>query len=130
MNFINWLKWLERRLKKYKRRIYQTVLVIFITLNMFSYISAYGLTHYTTPGQLGLGQARPINQKSPKAIQLEYTTQRILINQTEWLETWFIPVSSTNSKGTILLFPGKGSSKGRQLLAPAQAFHNLRYDTL
>lgn len=130
MNFINWLEWLQRRLKKYKRRFYQTVLVIFITLNIFSYIGAYALTHYTTPGHLGLGETRPINSKSPKAIGLEYTTQRIPINQTEWLETWFIPVSSTNSKGTIILFPGKGSSKGRQLLAPAQAFHNLGYDTL
>jgi hypothetical protein len=115
VNSISWLKWLGRRLKKYKRQIYQTVLVTFITLNIFSYISAYGLTHYTTPGHFGLGQTRPINQKSTKAIELEYTTQRIAINQIEWLETWFIPVSSTNSKGTILLFPGKGSSKGRQL---------------
>jgi uncharacterized protein len=130
VNFINWLKWLQRRLKKYQRQIYHTLLIIFIILNTFSYIGAYALTHYTTPGHLGLGETRPINKKSPKAIELEYTIQRIPINQTEWLETWFIPVSNSFSKGTVLLFPGKGSSKGRQLLAPAQAFHNLGYNTL
>ncbi|MGF1515776.1 MAG: alpha/beta hydrolase [Elainellaceae cyanobacterium] len=95
-----------------------------------TYAGAYALTHFRSPGQLQLGMPRPTNAKFPSDIGLDYVTQRISINSAEWLETWFVPAPEAGPPGTILLFPGKGSSKANQLLAPARAFHDLGYDTL
>jgi uncharacterized protein len=116
--------------KRGRKRVYWLVTVSLLSLNVLSYTFAHVLTHFRLPGQFSLGLSRPINTKSPIDLGLEYTTQRIPINQTEWLETWFIPVKDYTSKGTIILFPGSGGSKARQLLAPAQVFHELGYDTL
>jgi uncharacterized protein len=117
-------------LKRGKKCIYRAVLVIFLVANIFSYIAAYALTHYSSPGQVGLSFPKPANSRVPKDIGLEYVTQRIPINQTEWLETWLISAPHSSSKGTVLLFPGNGGSKGKQLLAPAQVFNALNYDSL
>lgn len=115
---------------KNKKLLCQFALVVFFVLNILSYGSVYVLTHFSAPGTLGLGLPRPTSSKLPTTLGLEYVTQRIPINQTEWLETWFIPVQHSASKGTILLFPGNGGSKAKQLLAPTQVFHALNYDTL
>lgn len=116
--------------RKSKRRVWQFLLVVFFTLNVLSYAGAYVLTHFSSPGHLGLGLLRPTSSKLPIDIGLEYVTQRIPINQSEWLETWLISARPYTSKGTVLLFPGNASSKAKQLLAPAQVFHRLGYDTL
>lgn len=97
---------------------------------MFSYAGAYVFTHFSARDYFRLGTPRPTTSKSPTDVGLNYVTQRISINQTEWLETWFIPTQTSTSRGTVLLFPGNAGSKSKQLLAPAQAFHNLGYDTL
>lgn len=106
------------------------MLVIFVVLNVLAYGSAYILTHFVTSGQWGLGLPRPNSSKLPSDVGLSYVTQRIPINQTEWLETWLIPAQTAASWGTVLLFPGNAGSKAKQLLAPAQAFHNLGYDAV
>ena len=116
--------------RKGRKRLYQLLLAVFLVLNILSYIGAYSLTHFSTPGHLGLGFPRPTSSKLPTNVGLEYTTQRIPINQAEWLETWFIPVQHSPSQGTVLLFPGNAGSKAKQLLAPAQVFHTLGYDAL
>lgn len=116
--------------RKTRKRLYQFLIVIFIFINVLSYVGTYVLTHYNTPNSWGLGLSRPTSSKLPTDIGLEYVTQRIPINQTEWLETWFISANKSVSSGTILLFPGNGSSKAKQLLAPTEVFHNLGYDTL
>lgn len=115
--------------KKGRKRLYQFVLVSFLVLNLLSYIGVYVLTHFSSPGHFSLGLPRPTSSKIPTDVGLEYTTQRIPINQTEWLETWFIS-AQTPSHGIVLLFPGNAGSKAKQLLAPAQAFRTLGYDTL
>jgi uncharacterized protein len=69
----------------------------FISLNTLAYTFAYTLTHFRNPEEFSLGLSRPISTKRPIDLELEYTTQRILINQTEWLETWFVPVKDTAS---------------------------------
>jgi uncharacterized protein len=117
-------------LGKKGRYFCQFGLGILLTLNILSYICAYVLTHFSLPGHLGLGASRPTNTRLPTDIGLQYLTQRISINQTEWLETWFIPTQTSKSYGTVLLFPGNAGSKSKQLLAPAQVFHNLGYNTL
>ena len=116
--------------RKSRKHLCQVVLAVFFVLNVLSYTGAYVLTHFSSPGQLRLGLPRPTSSKLPTNIGLEYTTQRIPISQTEWLETWFIPAQNSVSGGTILLFPGNAGSKAKQLLAPTQVFHSLGYDTL
>ena len=116
--------------KKGIKRLYQLLLAGFLVLNILSYIGAYFLTHFSSPGHFGVGLPRPTSSKLPTDVGLEYATQRIPINQAEWLETWFIPVQHFPSQGTVLLFPGNAGSKAKQLLAPAQVFHALGYDAL
>ena len=112
------------------KRLYWTIAIVFLSLNIMAYIYAYALTHFRSPGQFSLGLSRPNSARLPIDLGLKYTTWRIPIGQTEWLETWFIPVKDSTSKGTIILFPGSKSSKARQLLPPVQVFHELGYDTL
>ncbi|MDB9511068.1 alpha/beta fold hydrolase [Kamptonema animale CS-326] len=116
--------------RKSRKHLCQLVVAVFFVLNVLSYTGAYVLTHFSSPGQLGLGLPRPTSSKLPTNIGLEYITQRIPISQNEWLETWFIPAQSSVSGGTVLLFPGNAGSKAKQLLAPTQVFHSLGYDTL
>ncbi|MBW4657705.1 MAG: alpha/beta fold hydrolase [Drouetiella hepatica Uher 2000/2452] len=123
------LKNISRR-TKIKKRLYEFALVTFLVLNVLSYVGVYVLTHFSSPTHWAIGLSRPNSSKLPTSIGLEYTTQRISINQTEWLETWFIPAQNATPRGTVLLFPGNGGSKAKQLLAPAQVFHSLGYDTL
>lgn len=113
-----------------KKWIARPVLVAFIGINALTYIGVYTMTHFSSPGEFSLGLPRPTNSKIPTDIGLAYVTHRIPINQTEWLETWLIPAQTSSSKGTVLLFPGNGGSKGKQLLTPAQVFNDLNYDTL
>lgn len=116
--------------RKSRKQFFQVVLVVFLSLNALSYVGAYALTHFSSPGHLGLGIPRPTSSKLPSDVGFEYVTQRIPINQTEWLETWFIPAQRPVSTGTVLLFPGNAGSKAKQLLAPTEVFHRLDYDTL
>ncbi len=124
------LKRLLRILIKYKKSIFRALIIVFLVLNFFSYIAVYALTHYNFLGHIGLGLSRPTNSRLPTDMGLTYVTRRIPINRTEWLETWLIPAQSSLSQGTLLLFPGNGGSKGKQLLAPTKVFHNLHYDSL
>jgi uncharacterized protein len=116
--------------KRGKKLFSLSILVICFVLNISAFIGAYTLTHFKSPGQFGLGLTRPISSNLPSNIGLEYVTHRIPIDRTEWLETWSIPVDNSHSKGTVVLFPGNGGSKAKQLLPPAQVFHALGYDTL
>lgn len=78
----------SKRLPRFLRAFW----VFFLVLNGLAYVGAYSLTHFTTADRLSLGMPRPASSKLPTDIGLEYVTQEIPINQTEWLETWFIPV--------------------------------------
>lgn len=117
--------------KKIRQQLAVLVLISFCLLNILAYVGAYKLTHVGTSGSLGCGLPQPIGARVPTTLGLEYVTQCIRVSQTEWLEAWSIPVEpSTTVKGTIILFPGNGGSKAKQLLAPAQVFHSWGYDTL
>ncbi len=111
-----------------KKLLFQGLLVLFLALNGVSYLGAYTLTHFRPPGQRGWGLARPTNTRRPQDVGLTATTQRIPMGRAAWLETWLIP--APEPRGTVLLFPGNGGTKGKQLLAPAQVFHRLGYSTL
>ena len=120
-------RWLRR---KATRRLCIVAIVIFGSLNLLAFTGTYFLTHFRAPGQVALGKPRPTNTKLPSDVGLSYKTQRIPINQSEWLETWVIPAQTTDSLGTVMLFPGNGSSKAAQLLPSVQAFHKMGYDIL
>lgn len=112
-----------------KRWLIGGAIIGFVGLNAIAFLSAYGMTHLCSPGQFCLGLPRPISDRTPSDIGLTYTTERIDVSESDWIENWFIPAAQP-SHGTVLLFPGNGGSKATQLLAPAQAFHDLGYDAL
>jgi uncharacterized protein len=116
--------------QKNRKHIYQFTSIVFLVLNLIIYTGVYAATHYGFPSILGLGLAKPTSPKLPSDLGLAYSTHRIPVSSTEYLETWFIPARNGASKGTIILFPGIGDSKGKQLLPLAQKFNSLNYDTL
>ncbi|MEL7034512.1 MAG: alpha/beta fold hydrolase [Cyanobacteria bacterium J06592_8] len=118
--------WLSGRITK-KWLIRLSLFLIFM-INLLAFLSAYSLTHYQTEESWGLGIPRPMNTRSPADIGLEFFTQNIPLSSNQWLEIWQIPAAF--SHGTVILFPGQGVAKGKQLLAPAQVFHTLNYDTV
>jgi uncharacterized protein len=118
------------KLKKRSRKILcRSILIICLAVNILAYVGAYSLTHFS-PGSFGGGLIRPSSTMLPSDIGLvQYVTHRIPIGRDEWVETWLIPVAN-DSKGTVILFPGNGGSKSKQLLSPARVFHSLGYDTV
>ena len=119
-----------RSKQKKRKRLYQLSIVILLLINIVVYTGVYASTHYHAPGQFGFGSAKPNISQLPSNLGLEYSTQRIPISSTEWLEAWLIPTKKSISKGTLLLFPGIGDSKSKQLLPIAQKLNSLNYDTL
>jgi uncharacterized protein len=117
-------------LLKRKKCLYTTALIIFLALNVLTYLGVYVMTHFTQASSFGLGLPRPNADILPSAIKLEYVTKHISISQNEWLESWFIPAQKSPSKGTVMLFPGHFGNKAKQLLAATQVFHALGYDAL
>jgi uncharacterized protein len=108
--------------------LWQLALAFLVILNILAYSGAYFMTHYSEPGQWGM--LKPNSPKTPTDVGLSYSAQRLSVKSDEWVETWLIPASGKEVKGTVLLFPGKDSSKAKQLLAPAQVFHDLHYNSL
>ena len=89
------------------------------------------MTHTHPVRKIGLSLPRPTSQRLPSDVGLKYATTRIPSGKNEWVEAWSIPAaSSATAKGTVLLFPGHLSSKGKQLIPLAQVFHQLNYDCL
>jgi alpha-beta hydrolase superfamily lysophospholipase len=104
--------------------------VAFVLINALAFFGAYTLTHFNDSLLPGLAFApKPENARKPSDFGLDYATERITINEQEWLEAWRIPYYG-KAKGTVLLFPGNGGNKDQQLILPGQAFHELGYHTL
>ncbi len=114
--------------RKTRMLLWQLAMAFLVILNILAYSGAYLMTHYSEPGQWGM--PKPNSPKTPIDVGLSYSAQRLSVKNSEWVETWLIPASGKGSKGTVLMFPGKDSSKAKQLLAPAQVFHDLRYNSV
>lgn len=138
---------LTRRFSRKPYTIRSSLLGIFVLFNGLSYVGAYSFTNLVRPHSIGLGIPRQAISKTPRNLGLDYRTQRISINNKEWLELWSIPaapspasatvtppiaspVKNTAVKGTVVLFPGSGGNKSQHLLTPAREFHRLGYDTV
>lgn len=105
--------------------------VAIVILNAAAYYGAYLSTSYRLPGEFGLRTPKPVNSQTPGDLGLAYATHRIELNRHEWLEAWSVPAGSeSESRGTVLLFHGKGGSKGGSLLSSARTFHELGYAAL
>ncbi|MEM9120428.1 MAG: alpha/beta fold hydrolase [Cyanobacteria bacterium P01_F01_bin.56] len=104
--------------------------VLLILVNGLAYFGAYTLTHYNDSVLPGLAFApKPENARNPADFGLDYATERIPLNENEWVEAWRIPYYG-ETKGTVLLFPGNGGNKAHQLMWPAGNFNKLGYHTL
>ncbi|NES69346.1 MAG: hypothetical protein F6K24_31020 [Okeania sp. SIO2D1] len=114
--------------KQTRKRLIHLGLILITVINLMAFITAYSLTNYKSYGGFCFGIPRPINSRTTTDLGLEFVTQNIPINSNKWLETWLIPAAS--SKGTVILFPGQGYVKDKQLLAPIEIFHSLNYDTV
>ncbi|MGK7897606.1 MAG: alpha/beta hydrolase [Xenococcus sp. (in: cyanobacteria)] len=110
-----------------KKLIFKTVITTTLLINALGYAGAYLLTHHRDPDELSLGLPRSQIYSYPTELGLQYSSQKIPINNNEWLETWLI--KAKNPQGTVILFHGKESSKS-SLLTPAQIFNSLGYNTL
>ncbi|VEP18107.1 Lysophospholipase (fragment) [Hyella patelloides LEGE 07179] len=62
-------------------------------------------------------------------MRCSYPAHKIPINNNEWLDSWLIKSSVTNTKGIVILFHGKIGTKS-SLLDAAKVFNDLGYDTL
>ncbi len=107
--------------------IFETTITATLLINALGYMGAYLLTHHRNPDEFGMGLPRSQIYSLPTELGLKYSNQKIEINNNEWLSTWLI--KAKNTQGTVILFHGKESSKS-SLLAPAQIFNSLGYDTL
>jgi uncharacterized protein len=116
---------------KHKQQIGKIAIGSFIVTNLLAYVGVHVMTHTHLARQIGLSLPRPTSQRLPSDVGLKYATVRIPSGKDKWVEAWSIPAAlSATSKGTVLLFPGHLSSKGKQLIPLAQVFHQLNYDCL
>ncbi len=115
---------------EHKKQIGTVAIGSFVLLNIMIYLGVHIMTHTSVNRQISLSLPRPTSSKLPSDVGLKYTIRRIPIAQNEWLETWSIPASTSSVKGTVILFPGHLSSKGKELIAVAQVFHRLGYECL
>ena len=106
-----------------------TAIATIIGLNTIGYLGAYALTNYRDREQIALGYTRPKNRQTPQDFNLPYKSDRIILDNNQWIETWSIATPNSNSQGTVILFHGKGGSKS-SLLAAAKVFRDLDYDTV
>ncbi len=129
---IGFIAFLFAGLLSRKTRIYILFFigVLVVLVNSLAYFGAYTLTHYNDSMLPGLAFApKPENASNPAEFGLDYATERITINDQEWLEAWRIPYYG-EARGTVLLFPGNGGNKSHQLMWPAGKFHQMGYHTL
>lgn len=129
---VGFMAFLGAGLLSRKSRVYILFfLATFVVLiNGLAFFGAYTLTHFNDSMIPGLAFApKPENERKPAEFGLDYATERIAINDDEWLEAWRIPYYG-EAKGTVLLFPGNGGNKAHQLMLPASIFHRLGYHTL
>jgi alpha-beta hydrolase superfamily lysophospholipase len=118
---------LSRKSRAYILFFLATFLVL---VNGLAFFGAYTLTHFNDSMIPGLAFApKPENARKPADFGLDYATERIAINESEWLEAWRIPYYG-DPQGTVLLFPGNGGNKAHQLMVPASIFNQMGYHTL
>src|SRR5690348_11789792 len=87
------------------------------------------LTAWQKAGVLltGVNLPRPVNERAPDELGLDYEVRRIAGREEIELEAWRVPCEKAIA--TVVMFHGYASCKGR-LLKEAHAFHDLGCETL
>ena len=78
---------------RHKKFVWTTLITAVVTINTVGYLGAYALTNYRRENEIGLGYPRPENGKTPADIGLPYKSDRIIISDREWIETWSIQLN-------------------------------------
>lgn len=120
------------------------ILLCAVILNIIAYRHAYAMLHFTQEGTrtkqpeamgfsakiktllTGVNIPRPSNERTPKDVNLEFTTHRFPSTYGIELEAWYIPAEK--AKGIILPLHGYTSSKS-YLLDVTKAFYEMGYST-
>lgn len=128
------------RLKRFRKKIFWFLALIFISMNVVAYFHAYKFTHFTdrkisktiakdlsTIKKLqilffGIDNPRPFNTRLPSQ---KFETIKLQSNKV--IECWYIKTHS--SKGTVILFHGYGGEKS-SMLDKSDEFIKLGYNTL
>lgn len=124
------------------KRLFKSLLVAFIILNVIVICHAYKFTHFYDPGQItiknkedkngwdktkemffGINSLKSVNSAPDSAIKTTYFTTKSGIK----LEAWEFPADS--AIGTVALFHGHGGKKS-SLLPEAAVFSSLGYNTI
>ncbi|MEL7084764.1 MAG: alpha/beta hydrolase [Cyanobacteria bacterium J06597_1] len=114
----------------WRKRLLTVVVVILVGLNAIAFLCSYYMTHVVEPGSIGIGFPKPRSIRTPAERGLTYSTERIELGNSTWLEAWKIPSQQPTPRGTALLFHGNLGTKGGQLIGPAQSFSELGYESL
>ena len=132
--------------KSILRKIYWTLIIGFVIINIIAFFHAYKFTHFAAENVtktqspeklnsfdkiktllLGVNNPRPVNKKMPdKYIDVKLRSNKIL-------DCWFTKKLPTNqsdtSRGAVIIFHGYSGEKS-SMLDKAEVFENLNYDVL
>jgi uncharacterized protein len=127
--------------KKIFKRLFLTLITVFLLLNVVAFFHAWEFTHFTSKNViktkdakdlsygdkiktlfLGIDNPRPKDDSIPTE-----TFETINLQSNKKIECWII--KADNSKGTVILFHGYGGAKS-SLLGKSKEFLNLGYSTL
>jgi alpha-beta hydrolase superfamily lysophospholipase len=121
------------------------VTILFLFSNLIIAIQAYAFTHFRSDGLRGISVdktslltwanylftgvpiARPENRQTPNQHNLPYEIHTIQLNESEYLEAWYIPHEAP--RGIVIGFAGYINRKD-SLLTPAAWMHQFGYNVL
>ncbi|MEM1369722.1 MAG: alpha/beta hydrolase [Cyanobacteria bacterium P01_H01_bin.15] len=118
-----------RRMPRRRRLLGIGLVILFLNVNILTFLMSYYFTHLTTSEQPRLGRPKPISTVTPSERGLSYREYNIPVDNSHWLEVWEIPAQTSTTKGTILLFHGNLGTK-KQILGAAQSFSTLGFNTI
>ncbi|MDC3378826.1 alpha/beta fold hydrolase [Planctomycetota bacterium] len=115
-----------------------------VAINVLAFSHAGSMTRFggerstPGPGELGWGQrmsvllsgptvARPVNVRTPGAVGLPFSTQRVRVDEATELETWWVP--HADPRGVVVLCHGYAASK-TALLDAARGFYDQGFSCL
>ncbi|NJO84072.1 MAG: alpha/beta fold hydrolase [Blastochloris sp.] len=126
-----------------QRFLLVVVVIVLVGVNGLAWMQARAVTHFVSPGMpllpiesLSLGQRmqltalgvplpRPENHFTPTDAGVAYETHTITLNDSEWLEGWWVP--HPQPRGTVVMFSGYAASK-QQVGGAAQVLYNLGFN--
>lgn len=130
-----------RAVKNIFKRLFKTVIVLFLLVNVLCMVHGWKLTHFYADVNTPMGPPVGIKEKlsyvflgpragksrNDKLPSVDYETSFITTNDGIKLELWELPADSTHE--TIILFHGHGAKKS-SMLPQAMRFHAWGYNVV